>query len=186
MNTKRTFIATKIIFNNELVDIHKQLKFQLMNEKINWVDFKNIHLTYKFLGDTTNEQINKIISNLNQLSNEFQPFEICFNTLGVFNNFYNPKVIWFGIIENQKIKEIAKSIDNKCSTLGFLSENRDFKPHLTIARIKFLKDKKNLKKVVEKYSDKIYQIEIIKKIQLFKSILSPLGPKYNLIHEIVL
>ena len=58
-------------------------------------------------------------------------------------------------------------------------EDKQFKPHLTIARMKDLKDKDNLQKLILKYSDIPFQGVTIPEIVYYESVLLPSGPLYK-------
>ena len=60
----RTFIAIKIKPEKELKAFFVNAKRSFLNESIRWVDENNLHLTLRFLGETTNEQVQKIFLSL--------------------------------------------------------------------------------------------------------------------------
>ncbi len=74
---------------------------------------------------------------------------------------------------------MATIIDEELKTFGFLPENRAFKPHLTLARIKYLYDTRNFYNLVKSYCDLDIQPVSIEKIIFFESILLPKGPLYR-------
>jgi 2'-5' RNA ligase len=63
--------------------------------------------------------------------------------------------------------------------LGVNTEERPFKPHLTIGRIKHLNDKKSLEAVMEKYQDSEIQNTGVNEVILYESILLQSGPVYK-------
>ena len=62
---------------------------------------------------------------------------------------------------------------------GFVIEERQFKPHLTLGRVKSVRDTENLKKVLEKYRDDEFQKVEVKEVILYESILMQTGPIYK-------
>jgi 2'-5' RNA ligase len=79
---------------------------------------------------------------------------------------------------------MAAEIDKRLAKLGFQAEKRPFKPHLTLARIKYLKNKKAFYEAVEKYRDTFMQTAKINEIIFYRSILKPDGPEYKPIAKI--
>jgi 2'-5' RNA ligase len=62
---------------------------------------------------------------------------------------------------------------------GFKLEDRPYRPHLTLGRIKSLKDTNTLKTALEKYKDKPIQQVNVEEVILYESILKPTGPIYK-------
>ncbi len=178
MSKKRLFIAVKIEISKELKNFIVALKKELSNEKIKWVDFKNFHITLKFLGDTPENLIPQIEKALKNLSKNFHKFEMQLQGVGVFKDIANPRVLWIGLESNETLKELYQQIEENLETLGFKKENRNFSPHLTIGRIKFLKNKKGLLEKILKNCDKKWNKFEVKNFILYESILKKEGPTY--------
>ena len=180
---KRTFIAAKIEPSTELLNIYTKLRNELQNEKIKWVDNHNFHLTLFFLGDTTEEQINQIRIQLSNIVDNFAPFSIKLQGLGVFKNFHKPRVLWAGVYNYEPLGDVKELIDKEMLKLGFNPDAREFKPHLTIGRIKWIDDKEKLKNIVMKNEDLYFQETKINEIIFYESILKPEGPVYKPIEK---
>jgi 2'-5' RNA ligase len=67
--------------------------------------------------------------------------------------------------------------------LGFQPDNREFKPHLTLARIKWLNDKNTLSKMLEENESEFFQQADINQIVYYESILKSTGPVYRVIEK---
>ncbi|HBE42742.1 MAG TPA: RNA 2',3'-cyclic phosphodiesterase [Bacteroidales bacterium] len=176
---QRIFIALKIKPENNLLRLHSTLKSLLGNEKINWVDPGNIHLTLVFLGDTEEERIKMAAIMLKQRCTGFGEFDFNLSGTGVFKDFRDPRVIWIGIEDPGKLAELYNTIKTGLEDTGFKTEERPFKPHITIARIKFLKHPEILRSVIDKYRDSEIQKVPVKEVILYESILKPTGPVYK-------
>ena len=176
---KRIFIAIKIEPENNLLRIHSSLKSILGSEKINWVDPANIHLTIAFLGDTEEDRIKVAAIMLKQKFGGFGEFDFNLHGTGVFKDYRDPKVIWMGIQNSGKLAELHNYIKTGLNYTGFKIEDRPFHPHITIGRIKFLRDLGALRAAVEKYKDSEIQKVSVKEVILFESILKPTGPVYK-------
>lgn len=96
---KRLFLAIPIkTADNDFIPLLEGLKRQLAHEKrINWVRPNNIHLTLKFIGDTPNDDIPKIIDGVGEMLKKHKNFTIDFNHTGIFGSRYAPRVLWLGM-----------------------------------------------------------------------------------------
>ena len=176
---KRIFIAIKIEPENDLLRIHASLKSVTGNEKINWVDPLNIHLTLAFLGDTEEERIKVAAIMLKQQCSGFGEFDFNLSGTGVFKDFNDPRVIWIGINESGKLAELYGRIKTGLEDTGFKTDDRPFRPHITIGRIKFLRNPGALRSAIEKYRDMEFQKVNVQEVILYESILKPTGPVYK-------
>ena len=156
--------------------------------KVKWVDSKNIHLTMKFLGETDENKIEDISTAIKKTAGKHSSVNCTINKINGFPNLNRPRIIWAGL-ENEnnddnliKLENIASDIDTEMSQLGFEKENRKFKSHLTLGRVKDNKDLHNLTKYLE--SLKIQPEDLLfDKIVLFKSTLTPKGAIYERLYE---
>ncbi len=180
---KRIFSAIKIFPDENFLKLYYRLKSGLKHEKIKWVEIENIHITLKFFGETDETKINSIINVFNKATEDFKSFDLEFENVGIFGSSYKPKVIWFGIKNNEQLIKLSNSVNENLISIGYISDRQNFVPHLTVARIKFLNDKKLFQQIIDK--NKTIKIQNIKvdKIYLFESILKREGPIYNVIEE---
>lgn len=175
---KRIFIAVKVDPGQTLIRIHASLKSVLGGEKINWTDPANMHLTLSFLGDTEEELIKVVSIMLKQKCTGFGDFSFSLTGTGIFKNYLDPRVIWAGIEFNEKLSQLNEKVMTGLKDAGFSLDDRPFKPHLTLGRIKSVNHPDILKSALEKYKDvKIQEVDV-KEVILFESILKPTGPVY--------
>jgi RNA 2',3'-cyclic 3'-phosphodiesterase len=176
---KRVFIAVKVDPVGELLKVFSSIKALLGAENIKWVDPGNIHLTLAFLGDTEEKKI-KILSNmLGDICSRFKGFEFVLAGTGVFKNLRDPRVLWLGLRSTEKLSVIYQLITEGLNKNGFRTEERPFSPHLTLGRIKSVKDTENLKNVLERYRDVEFQKVDAREVILYESILMQTGPIYK-------
>lgn len=176
---KRIFIAVKVEPGAELLRMISSVKALLGAENIKWVDPVNIHLTLAFLGDTEEKRIRVLSSMLKDKCSGFGEFDFNLTGTGVFKNFWDPRVIWVGIQSQEKLSSLYDRIANGLKETGFEIEERQFKPHLTLGRVKSVRDTETLRTVLEKYKDVEFQKVEVKEIILFESILLQTGPIYK-------
>jgi len=178
---KRLFLAIKITPNEKFNDLYQNLHTNLFSDKIRWVDPKNLHLTLKFFGETKEDQINGINLLIENIVSHIHPFNFEISNLGIFGSSYLPKVIWLGINNSKPLINLADTILNELETIGFERDRQNFVPHLTLGRIKSIKDKERFKQILSKYNNSDIQTVNVNEIFLFESILRKEGPYYNLI-----
>jgi len=183
---KRIFIAVKVEPEETLSVMISSMKSRLDSEKIKWVDSENLHLTLSFLGDTDEKKINLIHEMLRKQCGGSGNFEFIIIGLGVFKSLANPRVIWTGIESSERLLELNRLVVNGLGNIGFVMEDRPFKPHLTIGRIKYLQDKTVLKTFVEKYQNKEIQKAKVQELILYESILLPSGAVYKPLYKVEL
>ncbi len=150
--------------------------------KMKLVEGGNIHFTWRFLGDTSIAQIEKIYNALQKL--EFRPFTITVESVGVFPNLKRPRIIWVGVGENaQRMIELKTRVDEKLAEIGYPIEKK-FTPHATIARIRFVKNNDQLLTDLERVSNEKFGSLNLDHIRITKSTLTPIGPIYETLYEI--
>jgi len=151
---------------------------------IKLVNPQNLHWTVKFFGDINKETVNEIKEMMDRI--ELNSFDIDIGGIGVFPSLSYIRTIWVGVLGEEKIfMNFLIELNEKFKKYG--KENRHrIKPHLTIGRVKFIKDKEKLIKLVKMFERKYIGKMKINKISLFESILTKNGPKYTTLKEVVL
>ncbi|MFW6246309.1 MAG: RNA 2',3'-cyclic phosphodiesterase, partial [Tangfeifania sp.] len=94
-----------------------------------------------------------------------------------------PKVLFVNIEKHEILKQLAAETDAKLYELGFEKEQREFNPHLTLGRIKYLKDKSRFYQTMEEYRNSFIQQVEINEIIYYQSILKPAGAEYKSIEK---
>ncbi|MDD4144248.1 MAG: RNA 2',3'-cyclic phosphodiesterase [Prolixibacteraceae bacterium] len=179
----RTFIALKIKPGPELVKLIATFKQELEREAIKWTDLNNMHLTIKFIGNTSPDQVNQVKAVLADITSQFPVFLLYLNGVGSFQKGGNPNVLFVKIDSSDVLKELAEEIDNQLQPFGFQKESRRFNPHLTLGRIKYLKEKSVFKRLTENFKQYPVQNETCRQITYYQSVLKPQGAVYKSLAE---
>lgn len=183
---KRTFVAIKIPISKKTKELLNGFKINLKDERIKWVEDYNLHVTIFFLGNTEESKINEISDELTKVLKGVKSFDILCKGLGVFRSVFNPKALWIGIEKSNSLEYIYLAIEEVMSSFGFVSEHREFKPHLTIGRAKFIRDKDRLRKLVNNYKEIEVQKLNISEVCFYESKLTPQGSIYEILAKIQL
>ena len=159
------------------VDIPKNIreKIKIIQKKIpefngKFTEAENLHLTLKFLGNVNEEILIKVKNRLREI--KLKGFETQISEIGVFSPSFI-KIVW---LHMANCEELQKEIDEKLSDL-FEKEKR-FMSHLTIARVKSVKNKKEFLRELNEI--KLGKLNfVVKNFKLKKSVLSEKGPHYE-------
>jgi len=178
MSTLRLFLAVEI---NDAVILEKitQIQKRLGNTKtkMTLVRPENLHLTLKFLGNTSETVVDSIFNIMQKI--ESTPFQVELSKLGCFPRPARPRVIWLGLsMGYDQLAQIATFLDMNLHTLGFEREKRKFAAHLTLARVKSRTVPK-LAQYLKEYQDVEIGSFAVDEIVLKKSTLTPKGPIYE-------
>jgi 2'-5' RNA ligase len=182
----RTFIGVKVDVAEDLKNAVALLKHDLRNESIKWVDFNNLHVTLGFIGSTEDLVVKQVIHMLKDKFTGFGNIEFSIAGLGVFKSFKDPKIIFSGIENREKLVSAYETTKEGLNELDIKLEERQFNPHLTIGRIKALENKKNFQELIQGYSGKEFQQVTITEVVYYESVLLPTGPIYKPISKVLL
>jgi 2'-5' RNA ligase len=180
----RTFISLEIprAIIDEIISIRNNLVPAY--ERIKWESIEKLHVTLKFLGETEQENIEKIFTSIKQLSTKYQKFDLQLDHFGFFKSNGVKRILWAGLKENFELENFVKEIDILCSEFGFEMEKRKFKPHITMLRIK---NESIIKEVDLLDNYRLPELKFIgNKITMFQSILTKGGSIYKPIKSLLL
>ena len=121
----RLFIA--IHFSSEIKNILLSAIDELKQQTVSgsFTSPENLHLTLAFIGES--DRISEIRAAIDRCA--APPFEMVVSGTGHFGSIY-----WVGIEHNPKLKALAENLQAELRQSGFEIENREFKPHITLAR----------------------------------------------------
>jgi len=159
-----------------------------------WVRPESLHITLKFIGEQTPEQVEAIAERLRRI--EGSAFEIRCAGYGFFPTAKAPRVFWIGIEAGPKLADLAERIDVAVAEFGIPREDRPFSPHLTLARAGGRSGSPKWRKgdgpnamftVLEKRLAAMGELDfgtiMANEFVLYQSRLSPGGSKYTKLHR---
>lgn len=177
------------------VDIPEQIKsdigdliavFKEYEVDVKWVMHENLHVTLKFLGKTPEDLLPKIVKLLSEVILSYKPFYITIYGVGVFPNRKYPRIIWVGIEDVGFLKKLQEDVENAMTSIGFKKEEREFRPHLTLGRVRSQRGMANIIHELDAMQIRDFGGAEINKIRLMKSELRPTGTRYSCLREIPL
>jgi 2'-5' RNA ligase len=161
------------------------LRSAVPDVRASWVREENLHLTLKFLGDTPVERVEEVSAALTDAANQIAVFEIQLAGCGAFPPNGKPKVLWIGIEDpTRSLYRLHAAIEDKCAQVGIARDDRSFRPHLTIAR---LRESRGARQLVESHQEIGFGPHRITAgdLCLIKSELRPEGSRYTVIERYV-
>lgn len=170
----------------QLQDHVRRLREAVPEASASWTRVENIHLTLKFFGNVDVDRIPGVSEAAARTVKEFAPFQIGVGKTGVFPKPSRAQVLWIGISDSSgKLSELQKQLENEFAKGGFEKEDRAYRPHLTIARLRKPEGARRL-------ADAHLQMEFepaeitLSELIVFRSELSSKGSKYTAIskHEL--
>jgi len=181
--TKRTFIAIDLTeaVRARLRELQRLLR--PAEADVRWVKPESAHLTLKFLGEASAQQISAMSAALDEIAPAVAAFEVGFGGLGVFPNERRPRVLWVGITTGtEEVRVLAKAIDERAGAAGFARERRPFSAHLTLGRFRSPAGWERLHELVA--ANEGFDAGRIEahEVHLIHSVLSPEGPRYTALH----
>jgi RNA 2',3'-cyclic 3'-phosphodiesterase len=181
LKSKRTFVAIRISMIDYFETMLKSLCKDFISEQILWNRTDNFHVTLFFIGDTSPEILNSIKESLDKVAQETNPFHFFISGIGVFRKLRHPRVLWLGLRETGKLYDLKVSIDEILYPILKSEAREQFKPHLTIGRIKKIKDQEQLEIILKKYENLDFIEVKVKDFIFYESIITPQGPIYEIL-----
>jgi 2'-5' RNA ligase len=179
----RTFLAVDLTddLRAKIADLQGRLKkgIHFTGAHPKWVDPAGIHLTLKFFGQTDETQRTTIVETLRDVASRHAKHTAHIKGLGVFPSPRRPRVLWVGVSKATKLRGLQEDLEETLESIGWPSEERDFTPHLTLARIKSQKRVHALMDIVSGHRAWDLGPWPIGEMVLYQSTLRPQGAVYT-------
>ncbi len=173
----RTFIAVEL--PERFIPEIERIESALNTPGIKLVEPKQVHITLKFLGDISENNVEPIASALSQVN--CHPFEARVKGVGVFPKPAYIRVVWLGAEGN--FETLHSEVERVLSPFEFEKDDK-FSPHATLARVKMLKEKAVLLEKIKKLENIELGTMNVDCVALKKSTLTPKGPIYETLRGI--
>lgn len=179
--THRVFIGIRLKNEETIEEITLfQKEFDEMRA-VKQVLSQNLHITMKFLGNVSKQQIEEIKEALAAL--EIIHVKTTLKGATAFPKISYPRTLILSITEGaEQLTALQEQLDISLNRLGFKKEKRKFHPHLTIGRVKQRKGKVPLEEITQvltKYQEHLFGPFEVLEIALIESTLTPSGPIYE-------
>ena len=178
---KRVFIAINIpeIIKNKIGNLISLSKKANSNPLIKYVKPEILHLTLHFLGELEPSQIETVKNVMLRLAGNYSAANLTTGNINAFPNLKNPQVVFLETNEKNGriIIGLQKNLGEELEKFKIDVDHRNWKPHITLARIKG--------QCQFKFESLFFpETEIpIKSIELMESNLKPSGSEYKIIES---
>jgi RNA 2',3'-cyclic 3'-phosphodiesterase len=147
-----------------------------------FVPSQNLHMTLRFLGETTKERLDTLASALSRSTASLPGFSLAFRGLGVFPSSRRARVLWVGTSRTPgELESLQSAVEKATRAEGFEPELGVFHPHLTVAR--FREPPAEIASVVESAEGRDFGPTTVRGLVLYESVMSPRGASYSVLQR---
>lgn len=135
----RVFVAIELPEDLRLALSKLQTIFGAPAEAAKWVGPDLLHITMRFLGQISEEQLRSVEAAAGAAGVSTGPFTLETGLPGAFPNERNPRVLWVGLEGERGLESLRNLHDVLEADLvqrGFNGEDKRFSPHITVARVR--------------------------------------------------
>jgi 2'-5' RNA ligase len=183
MARTRTFIAveTSPAVRRRAVALQDKLRASQVNAS--WTDPEKMHITLMFLGDVDDREIPEVCKRVATAAAPFDPFLVEFSRAGAFPASDRPRTVWIGVDQgSQELVALQSAIQESLVEMRFPREQRIYKPHLTIARVREGGPRQTrLAELLAHYHDFKAESCEVSEVLILASYLDRAGPTYQIL-----
>jgi len=180
----RTFVAIDLPkdVRDSLGEVIHKLREQLPGIPVRWMDHEKIHLTLKFLGDVSLQNLEIIKKIVEAETAKRQTMEMGVGGIGAFPKLQHPRVVWIGVEAPSELDDLRRGIEDGVARLGYQRDQYGFTPHLTLGRV----SRKASAHDVRRVGEVLYGFSVgylgaarVKEVHVYRSDLRPDGAVYT-------
>jgi 2'-5' RNA ligase len=145
-----------------------------------WVRPSDCHITLAFLGQVDDAKVPAVVAAVEEAAAGHAPLSLRFGGGGGFGRPRRPRVLWASVEgDTEALAAVQKAVTGALEPLGFPPEDRPFKAHVTLARARNPGGDAGLAACAEDLAARDFGEARIEEVILFRSDLSPAGPRYT-------
>jgi 2'-5' RNA ligase len=177
-------IALSTEFKEQLGVFILNLQEKAKTRAIRWTKQENLHITLQFLPELQSNDLPLLVENVHKTIKNTPPLTFSIGSIQLFPNPYHPRVIVLDIMPQDDLVALAKKIARGIKASHYPTEDRLFRAHVTLGRIKHPHDVK-LNFLAESVVPKLEKISASEVI-LFRSQPQVEGSVYTPLYRIEL
>ena len=188
----RAFIAIQLSqdLKSQIGELRSQLRRAARDlGGVSWVQPDGIHLTLRFLGEIQESQVEELGRVMMHAAVGVYPFTLKVAGIGAFPSIQRARVVWLGVYDESgcnALRQLQAAIEQGVVNLGFAPEDRDFSPHLTLARIRERQAALQLTSTLASERDRLVGSMRAESVTLMRSQLRPDAAVYTPLVEVPL
>lgn len=183
LSSIRTFAALNLAPDLRGAISRTQEQLKESGAHVSWVPTENLHISLAFIGDIFQSRVDEITHALDEAVTDASPFEIDIRDLGTFGKQNSPRVIWVGIHNAEPMIELYERIKDLLAAIDIRLEDRPYKPHITLGRVKSSRNRSELIETIQRYETCDFGKTVVNCVELMKSTLLPAGARYSVLHS---
>ena len=188
MEVIRAFIAIEVPGDipQKLVQVSEKLQAEIHLLPIRWGAVNSAHLTLKFLGDVSENNVEVLSKILEKEAALHKPFDLSVGGLGVFPNLRKPRVLWVGVEADDELQSLQRRIEAETARIGYAPEDHPFSAHITLGRVSRNASQQELRDIsaaVQKLKLGFIGAGRVDAVHLFRSDLRPTGAVYTKLYS---
>jgi len=154
---------------------------------VSWASPAGFHLTLRFLGEVDAARISPLATALDAVAARHAPFTIRIAGAGAFPSTRRPRTIWAGVTEGEApLSALAVDVEAAVVDTGFPSEDRPFRAHLTLGRVREPRGTERLARLLDAHARDDFGELPVTAVSVMRSELSPRGARYTALHRLPL
>ncbi len=148
--------------------------------KVRWTKPGLIHVTLKFLGGVIDEDLAEVCDLAAEVAAGIEPFD--FDLAGVVSSppHGHMRMVWANVTDSTgRMTELHNQLNELYAGMGYKAENRGFRPHLTIGRVKGGQRIPQLRQAISAMAEMDFGVQYADHLTVYSSKLRPEGPVYT-------
>ncbi len=176
----RTFLGLDL--DDSILDGFEEVGSKLDDPqaKIRWVARENLHVTMQFLGSVADERTSEVCKAVADGAAQVQPFDFELRHLLCVPPRGQLRMVWVGVHDpSGRLASLHEIVAGQLSGLGFREEDRAFRPHITLARVKSIRNPEAFRETAAVYRERNFGVQHVAELVTYSSQLTPDGPIYT-------
>lgn len=124
--------------NQELKQLLGKLKRTMRDrgQDVRWTPPDLWHITLQFVGELSEERSAGLKNILETWAPDVSGLRLRLQGLGAFPSPVEARVLWVGVKEDQELLALQNQLAERIEDAGFAPDEKEFQPHLTLARFR--------------------------------------------------
>ena len=179
----RTFIGLPLHVEHPFLQARDRLIEILKDERISWTNPQQYHVTLRFIGDTERSAVKHIGQAMRDGVPVPRQINLEITGLASFGPRKRPRVIWVGFENSSFFSLLKQQVDQSLEICGIPLEDKPFRAHLTLGRVRNLKNVERYYRTIEEMNQYFKGSVRFDSLVFFRSILRSHGPEYQVLKE---
>ena len=180
MKKQRLFVAVEVDADVRGRLAETQRILATCGASVKWVEFENIHLTIKFIGEVDATITHRISHAVGEAVSRIKPFTYSVDGIGTFPEGGAPRIIWAGVKQGaEPLAQLFELLNRGLVSFGVAYERRRFVPHITLGRVRSKKNTSHLRDAIAQFASRHFGLVEVDRVILFESQLTKKGPIYT-------